>query len=401
VKKLLAAGLIAMASGSFIGIGAASASASTAPITVMMYSQITGPTFGSPETVDAAQATANQINKAGGIHGAKIKIVTCDDKSDPNVAAACARTAVEDKVAAVVVGITINATSALPILAAAKIPWITLSPVSPIENTSTDSYPLAGGDGGNFPAQGAYLVAQGCKKVGIIGDSSAQAQQAASQLKAGVVQAGGKVTTNSVISAQTADVSPNIESILQSGATCLGEAITPSESASVLAAVHGSSDPDMLQVSNSGELPAALLPVVGAAANGVVAISGAYLPTDSHVSSFQSLMKPYGTKTLTTFAEGAWASLEYFADVAKGVSGTVTSSSLTAQLKKTGPVKLAALPVSVSFQKPGPVKAYPRLVNLENLAYKADSGAFTLAQSKSVNGAPGLKLYASTAAPSS
>ena len=264
-----------------------------------------------------------------------------------------------------------------------------------------DSYPLAGGDGGIFPAQGSYLVSQSCKKVGIIGDSSAQAQQAASQLKAGVIQAGGTVTTNSVISAQTADVSPNIETILQSGAKCLGEAITPSESASVLAAVHASSDPNLLQVSNAGELPAALLPVVGAAADGVVSISGAYLPTDSHMASFQELMKPYGDKALTSFAEGAWAGLEYFADVAKGVSGTVTSSSLTAQLKKTGPVKLAALPVSVSFQKPGPVKAYPRLVNLENLAYKADSGAFTLAQTKSVNGEPGLTEYASSVAKSS
>jgi ABC-type branched-subunit amino acid transport system substrate-binding protein len=45
----------------------------------------------------------------GGIKGAKLNLIVCDDKDSPNTSASCARTAISDHVAAVIAGISINA----------------------------------------------------------------------------------------------------------------------------------------------------------------------------------------------------------------------------------------------------------------------------------------------------
>jgi ABC-type branched-subunit amino acid transport system substrate-binding protein len=370
--------------------------ASGTPINVMMESQVTGATFGSPETVNAAQAMVKQINDSGGIKGAKLNLIICDDKESPNVAASCARTAISDHVAAVIVGISINAQATLPILQAANIPWITVYPVSPIEYTSPDSFPLTGGSAGLLPAQGAYMAPHGCTKVGILADATTQAQASADQMVAGVEAGGGTVVSRQTVSTQSADVAPAIATILHAGATCLGEATTPAETVKVLNAVHQSSDPNILQVSQAAILPAALLPVVGAAANGVVVMSGPYLPTDARLAAFHALMAPYGTEDLTTFTEYVWGGFEYFTDVAKQVRGQVTSASLLAQLRKSGPIPLDILPQPVSFRTPGTVSGFERIVNLDSLAYKVQSGKFVLAQSATVSAAAGLQKYASS-----
>jgi ABC-type branched-subunit amino acid transport system substrate-binding protein len=376
--------------------GAGDSAARGAAINVMMESQVTGATFGAPESVDAAQAIVKQINSSGGIKGTKVNLIVCDDKESPNVAASCARTAISDHVAAVIAGISINAPAALPILQAAHIPWITVYPVTPLEYTSPDSFPLTGGSASLLPAQGAYIGQRACTKVGVVADATTQAQASADQMVAGIEASGGTVVSRQTVSTQTADVAPAIATILHAGAKCLGEAVTPAETVKVLAAVHQSSDPGILQVSQAAILPAALLPVVGAAANGVAVISGPYLPTDARLAEFHRLMAPYGTKDLTPFAEYVWGGFEYFADVAKQVPGQVTGASLLAQLPETGPTRLDILPEPVSFQTPGPVHGFDRIVNLESLAYEVQNGSFVLAQSATVSAKAGLQKYASS-----
>jgi ABC-type branched-subunit amino acid transport system substrate-binding protein len=377
-------------------VSSAGDSTAIASINVMMESQVTGANFGSPESVDAAQAIVRQINKSGGIKGAKVNLIVCDDKSSPNVAASCARTAISDHVAAVIAGISINAQAALPILQAANIPWITVYPVVPLESSSPDSFPLTGGSAGLYPAQGAYIGQQGCTKVGILEDSTTQAQASADEMIAGVEASGGTVVSRQTVSTQTADVAPAIATILHAGAKCIGEATTPAETVKVLAAVHQSSNPGILQVTNGNSLPAALLPEVGAAANGLVVMSGPYLQTDARLAAFHTLMAPYGTKDLTIFAQYVWGGFDYFADVARQVRGQVTSASLLAQLRKSGPVRLDILPEPVSFQTPGPVHGFDRIVNLESLAYEVQNGRFVLAQSATVSAKAGLQKYASS-----
>jgi ABC-type branched-subunit amino acid transport system substrate-binding protein len=374
--------------------GGSAARTSGKSISVMMESQVTGADFGSPEAVDAAQAIVKQINGSGGIKGAKLNLIICDDKESPNAAASCARTAISDHVAAVIAGVSINGQATLPILQAAKIPWITLQPATPLEYTSPVSFPLTRGSATLTPAQGAYMVQRGCTKVGILQGPTKAAQDSADQMAAGVQASGGTVVSLETISTQTADVAPAIATTLHAGAKCIGAATDPVQTVQILTAVHQSSNPNILQVSDGNLLSAALLPVAGAAANGVVVMSGPYLPTDARLAAFHRLMAPYGTKTVTAFAEYVFGGFEYFTDVAKQVRGQVTSASLLAQLGKTGPVRLDILPEPVGFQAPGPVRGFARIVNLDSLAYKVQNDKFVLAQSAPVNARTALQKYA-------
>ena len=84
-----------------VGSANSSSSSGGSPIKVMMVGTISSEAFSFPETVNAAQALADQTNAAGGINGHKIQILTCNDQIDPAVAAACGRKAVADHVSAV------------------------------------------------------------------------------------------------------------------------------------------------------------------------------------------------------------------------------------------------------------------------------------------------------------
>ncbi len=57
----------------------------------------------APEGDVAIRAAIKAVDDAGGINGRKVTVVSCNDQADPNQAATCARQAVSDKVAAVVV----------------------------------------------------------------------------------------------------------------------------------------------------------------------------------------------------------------------------------------------------------------------------------------------------------
>lgn len=76
-----------------------------------------------PERV-AIEAAIRQINANGGINGAQIKEDLCLTDGTPDGAINCANKLVSDHVAMVTSGLNIAAEAAVPIIAGAKIPWI-------------------------------------------------------------------------------------------------------------------------------------------------------------------------------------------------------------------------------------------------------------------------------------
>src|SRR2546421_2510033 len=106
------------------GTGTAADASTQGPIKIMVIGTLQSAAFGFPESVDGAKAAAMAINKAGGINGQQVQILSCNDQFDPNTAAACAQQAVNDKVDAVVTGYTSFGRNIVPILKAADIPFI-------------------------------------------------------------------------------------------------------------------------------------------------------------------------------------------------------------------------------------------------------------------------------------
>ncbi len=134
------------------------------PITVMTMSTYDTDTFNAKAVLDIAQGAVVQINNDGGLGGHELKLITCNDKADPNAAAECARQAVDEGVSVVVGGFTANGDAVMPILEAAGIPWFAPPGISAAELSSEDSYPITSGVLG-LAGLGQMAAEDGCDKV--------------------------------------------------------------------------------------------------------------------------------------------------------------------------------------------------------------------------------------------
>src|SRR5437879_6365744 len=85
---------------------AAAGPATGAPIKIMTIATLQSPNLAAPQVETAVRARVAALNKAGGINGRPIEPEFCNDKFDPNEGSACARKAVDDKVVAVVGGLS-------------------------------------------------------------------------------------------------------------------------------------------------------------------------------------------------------------------------------------------------------------------------------------------------------
>lgn len=102
--RLITAGLIAVtAAAAIAGHAAAAGTHSTphrstltgSPINIGFYGPLTSPTFSNPDAVKASEVAVAAVNAAGGINGHPLKDYFCDDKGAEGVAAECARTLID------------------------------------------------------------------------------------------------------------------------------------------------------------------------------------------------------------------------------------------------------------------------------------------------------------------
>src|SRR5690606_18690357 len=109
---------------------------------------------------------------------------------DPNMAADCAREAVNREVAAVVGGFAGNGDVILPILEEAGIPWLGTPLISAGELTSAVSFPLSAGAAG-LAGLGLQAAKDGCKTVAAPSTETGTASTGLGLLIGAGAQAGG------------------------------------------------------------------------------------------------------------------------------------------------------------------------------------------------------------------
>ncbi|MCZ1000273.1 ABC transporter substrate-binding protein [Streptomyces mirabilis] len=115
-------------------------------ITVMTWAPQDTPATNKPGMPAMAEAYARWVNANGGIHGHKLKVLTCNDHNDTVYAAKCARRAADENVVAVVGSYSQHGRSFLAPLEAAGIPYIGGYGVTDDEFSSPLSYPINGGE---------------------------------------------------------------------------------------------------------------------------------------------------------------------------------------------------------------------------------------------------------------
>jgi ABC-type branched-subunit amino acid transport system substrate-binding protein len=171
-----------------------------------------------PETVAAVQAHLDVINAAGGINGYKVVLDACDEKGDPNVAAACARKFVDEKVVADVGDISVFGPKYNPILQAAGIPHFGALAASAAEYTAPNSYPLSGGAVVMYQGAALDAAAKGAKSFYILGTEAEGSASLVGLIQPVVEKQGMSFKGSSLIPPGTADVSSYVTKAMNSGA---------------------------------------------------------------------------------------------------------------------------------------------------------------------------------------
>lgn len=352
-------------------VGANGANGATAdPIKLFIIIPVATPIQNYPDAIAGAQAAAQAINGRGGIKGRRIEISTCNTQSNANVAVACARQAVTEKVTAVVAsGSTLSALET-PILAQAGIPTIGFHSFgNPIDWTNPFVFPLVGGTATTYMSIPFAMKKLGKKRFVIVHQDVPSAftnaklvRNAARVAKlpvVGVIVMPGATTDFAPIAQRLRELnpdgvvlinSPGVSGGLIRSATTLG--VRP------------------LWSHNSGSIGEPEAAQIGAPAEGM--LLGGIFPSfrDTSVPAIRRFVaemtaagKASDEVNLKPLGVNGWLTIYGIQEIAKTIRGDLTTQSLIAAMRKqTKPINLFGL-VSWAPGKKGPA-AFPRYGNI-------------------------------------
>ena len=234
-RSLLAAGVMATASlsaAAVVGVGTAGASglgaahpATLPAVTIGLISDGGGgSSIGTAALVEqgAKAAVAYQNEYGDGLEGHKIDLYICENQSTPAGGQTCANDMVQKGVVAVVEPFTGQGQTEVPTITAAGIPYITISGASTAELTTPGSFAIDGGFPAYLGAEALSAKQHGYTKVGVLVDNVPAAIQGAEALGGIVFKAAGVGFQVVPVNSGTADMSPQLQSVVSGGADAVG-----------------------------------------------------------------------------------------------------------------------------------------------------------------------------------
>jgi len=375
----IAAAFVVVACTGSSGSGTPTAATGT-PIKVMATSPFSGAASitNYPEMIPAVKARAAAVNAAGGINGHPIQIETCDDQTNANLAANCARQAVTDGVVAVIGAFGLNVTQQLPILEQAGIPIIGQTTTGPPEAQSKIAFPFYTADA-NWAGIARALAQTGCKKLGIVAISASAASRRFAGLANDAFSGTGGTTVDTVlVPSSVPDYSPTVAALIGKGADCIAPILGATEETKFVTAVKQSGKSIKLAGTTSG-LKATLEPL-GSQADGIMAVNQFHLVVDdvpAVKAAIAEIKKYQGSDAQLGVGTAAWGTAKVLFEAMKSIKGEVTAASVIDALNKVsrGVSDFAA---PIDFTRPGPDPAQPRAFNWSYLTWTVTSGAFKL-----------------------
>lgn len=380
---LVACGVLA--AGSLAACGSSGSGSSSGAIKIMVTGTLSSPNLSYPQQQAGAEAAAKAINASGGVDGRQIEIEACNDGLDPNKAIACAQKAKQDGVVALDGGIEEFSGQMWPKLQAAGIPWVASIVISGDQGTNPDSYPLSGGITAAFMETGRVAVDKGGKNVVIFEHENTQAQYTASIIAQGVTGAGGHVATTVVSKIGSTDTSAAAAQAMAAHPDAIACACNQGDAARLLQSVvqAGFKGPFAGSISSFTDSDLASL---GPAANQIVAGADMLGPDAPAAAQWVTEMNAYDPKAQKdNISGGAWLGVHVIAELLKGQSDP-SARTLTNLLNTSPSINILGMAGdSVTFTKPGPISASPRVVNMNAMAYTVQNGKFVAASPKFTN----------------
>jgi branched-chain amino acid transport system substrate-binding protein len=198
--------------------------ANGSPVTVTMISDGGSGAIGTAPLVEQgvkmAVAYANAYK--GGIGGHRVNLAICEDNETPSGAQSCANQAVQQKAVVVLAPETGQGAAIVPIVTKAGIPYVTLSGASVPELIDPGSFVLTGG----YPAVlGAFALqakSKGYTSFDMLVSNVPAAIQGAQVFGAMVFKNVGIQFKVIPVAPGTADMTPQLESAVSSGAKAIG-----------------------------------------------------------------------------------------------------------------------------------------------------------------------------------
>ena len=216
--KTLAAPLLCLSTLTAAMLPAHAAHAQGEPIRIGWLSSLTGPLSSaaiSPRARGRARSPVEEINKAGGINGRKLELITRDTAGDPTKAVNFAKQlAYDDKVSYVIGPVNSGESLAtVPILAKAGVPNLIIGTVD--ELTNPKKYPLAfrvisTNEQWITSANKYALETLKRRKVAVLGDTTGYGASSAKRAAALLEQAGVKPVYSVLISPNKTSVTAEI-----------------------------------------------------------------------------------------------------------------------------------------------------------------------------------------------
>ncbi len=182
-------------------------------------------TDGRSEAIDftalqqTAQAAVKYVNEhLGGVGGHPIALKVCETQQSPARAADCANQMVQANVPVVLNDLTGVGPSIVPIIAKAGIPYVAFSGTTAPELTTKNTYSLTGSIASFLGGIAAYAKQQQLKKVAIVAMNIPAVTDSLNTLGKLVFAKAGVQMKIVTVAPGSADVSPQIQTVISSGA---------------------------------------------------------------------------------------------------------------------------------------------------------------------------------------
>jgi ABC-type branched-subunit amino acid transport system substrate-binding protein len=333
------------------------------PVSFMIQGQFTGD---NPYLTgqQVAQAEIDRINADGGVNGRQLEPIFCDNKRDANLAAQCARTAVQEGVVAYIDLAPNFDDVTYPVLEAAGIPYLKGIPTLPMDLSSPGIWNVFAGAIAYGGASGVVMADDGCEKVGSITYESASSQYLVSAIKVGYESNGGDGWLEPITTpVGTPDYGPTVASIISQGADCLGLAIPPADTLKVGQALAAAGS-DIRVYAALGVISPQVVEELDGAVD-VTVFSDfpvlAFSNEDPELADYHADTRTAGVEPESYGANGWWTTLA-FVEVLGLVDGEVTAESFTEALDAADNIELPGT-MPIDFTEPLDIPGYERLFN--------------------------------------
>lgn len=288
---------------------------------VVGFINVEGAPIGSiPALRDGAEAARAYINgELDGVDGRPLEFDVCITNGTPESSSACANKMVERGVVSVLGGVDLGSAASLPILAAAGIPYLGMTPLLPADLTTDGAFTLD--PGGLGTAANAFFAVNelDAESVTILHDDSAPGRQLAEAFVRPVLAKGVASGDIELVAEKqnSADMAPAVAAAIQGDPDAVIVVFPPPACARIMqAAAALGSDADMLYVGRCSDPQT--LTAGGAGADGAYFFSSILHPSahadDPDVKTYSDKIEQFG-------AEGVDAA-SY--DTARGFATTMT-----------------------------------------------------------------------------